>query len=263
MQEELHMASYIEYGFEGKAAIITGGGTGMGEACAVELAKGGAKVAVFGRRMEPLEKVRGKCLEYSDSVLALQVDVSDEGAVKKGVAAVAEAFGGADILINNAGIEIDYAPGEVPFDKYFDALNPEEYLNFFKIHTLGHYLTCLAVIPHMQKKRFGRIVNITSVTGITAGYGVPAYTASKAAANLQTKAFANKYGPDNITVNAIAPGMINTPMKANSPKEEFEAVARMTPLGRVGEPIDVARAALFFAQENLYVTGQVLSVSGG
>jgi NAD(P)-dependent dehydrogenase (short-subunit alcohol dehydrogenase family) len=124
-----------------------------------------------------------------------------------------------DILVNNAGIETRYKPGESIFGDYFDKLTPEEYLQFFKIHTLGHYMMNLAVIPSMQENHFGRIVNISSVLGFNGTYSTPGYTASKAGAICQTKAFAMKYGKYNITVNAIAPGMVETPMKIDaSPK---------------------------------------------
>jgi NAD(P)-dependent dehydrogenase (short-subunit alcohol dehydrogenase family) len=257
------MAKYLDYGFQGRVAIVTGGGTGMGESCAVELAKGGAKVAVFGRRTGPIESVRDECMKYTDGALALSVDVSDKAAVTAGVGKVLEAFGKVDILINNAGVESQLERGEVPFITKFEDMDPDEYLRFFKIHTLGHYLMNLAVIPNMRANKFGRIVNITSVTGVDGAYSSPAYTSSKAAANCQTKAFARKYGPDNIIVNALAPGMVNTPMKAPSPPEEFEMVAQGTALGRVAEPIDIARAALFFAQEHLFITGQTVIIDGG
>ncbi len=110
----------------------------------------------------------------------------------------------------------------------------------------------LAVIPSMQKNHFGRIVNTTSVTGIHGNYSTPGYTASKAAAICQTKAFAMKYGKDNITVNAVAPGMVDTPMKIDATPEEYDYVASITPLGKVADPVDIARCILFFAQENLF-----------
>jgi 3-oxoacyl-[acyl-carrier protein] reductase len=121
----------------------------------------------------------------------------------------------------------------------------------------------LAVIPSMQKNHFGRVVNITSVLGVNPVFEAPAYSSSKAAAICQTKAFAKKYGKDNITFNSIAPGMIDTPMKIDATPEEFAAVAQGTPLGKVAEAIDIARVALFFAQENLFVSGQNLIVDGG
>ena len=256
------MAQYLEYGLGGRVVIVTGAGTGIGEACAIEFAKAGANVALFGRRAEPIERVRDECIKLSSDAIALSVDVSDKDAVNAGVDKVIKKFGKVDVLVNNAGVESPYKPGEVPFDAYFDNMTPDEYLEFFKIHTLGHYLMNLAVIPSMQMNHFGRIVNVTSITAVTGAYSGPAYTASKAGANTQTMAFAKKYGRDNITVNGIMPGMIDTPMKTSSTPEEFEMVARMSTLGRVGDPIDIARVVLFFAQENLYVTGQTLTVSG-
>ncbi len=257
------MVQYLEYGFQSRVAIITGSGTGIGESCAVELAKGGAKVALFGRRAAMVEKVKEECLKYTDSTIALSIDVSDKNAVKSGVGKVLKAFGKVDILINNAGIESRLKPGQTFFGDLFDTLPPDKYLKFFRIHSLGHYLMNLAVIPDMQKNHFGRIVNVTSVTGVNGAYSTPGYTSSKAAAICQTKAFAKKYGKDNITVNSIAPGMVDTPMKIDATPEEFAFVAKMTPLGRVAQPIDIARAVIFFAQENLFVSGQNLIVDGG
>ncbi len=257
------MPMYAEYALAGRTAIVTGAGTGIGRSCAEELAKAGARVALFGRRMEKLEETKALCLPYGQPVLALSVDVSDPGQVREGVARVTAELGSAEILINNAGIESRLKPGKSFFGTLFDKLTPEEYIRFFEIHTLGHYLMCNAVIPGMQARHFGRIVNITSVTGVNGAYSTPGYTASKAGAICQTKAFAQKYGKDNITVNSISPGMVDTPMKCDATPEEYEAVKNMTPLGRVAQPIDIARVALFFAQENLFVTGQNLIVDGG
>ena len=260
---EVRILKYLDYGFEGRVAIVTGAGTGIGRSCAEELAAGGAKVALFGRRMEKLEETLHLCMQYTQEVIAVSVDVSDPEGVKAAVAEVIEAFGQIDILINDAGIESRLQPGESFFGTLFDKLTPEEYIRFFEIHSLGHYLMCNAVIPYMQERHFGRIVNVTSVTGVNGAYSTPGYTASKAAAICQTKAFAQKYGRDNITVNSIAPGMVDTPMKIDATPEEYAAVAEMTPLGYVAQPIDIARVAMFFAQENLYVTGQNLIVDGG
>ena len=257
------MAQYKEYGFEGRTAIVTGAGTGIGEATAIELAKGGAKLALIGRRAEKIEGVKQACLQYTPDVIAISADVSDAASVKAAVDEVLRAYGKIDILVNNAGIESRLKPGETFFGDLFDKQDEETYLSFYKVHSWGHYLMNLAVIPSMQEHHFGRIVNTTSVTGIHGNYSTPGYTASKAAAICQTKAFAMKYGKDGITVNAIAPGMVNTPMKIDATPEEYAFVAGITPLGRVAEPIDMARCILFFAQENLFVTGQCMTCDGG
>ncbi|MDR0839301.1 MAG: SDR family oxidoreductase [Oscillospiraceae bacterium] len=249
------MAQYKEYGLDGRSAIVTGAGTGIGKGCAVELAKSGVKVALFGRRTGPIEEAAAECAKYTPGAFALSVDVSDKAAVDDAVAKVFGAFGRLDILVNNAGVGEPYEVGDMPFDTFFD-MEPDEYLRYFEIHTLGHYLMMQAAAKYMKEAKYGRIVNITSVTGIDGAYASPAYTASKAAAILQTKAFSNKYGKFNIRVNSIAPGMVNTPMKKNSPPEEFEMIAKMSMFGRVSEPVDIARVMLFFAQENLFLSGQ-------
>jgi NAD(P)-dependent dehydrogenase (short-subunit alcohol dehydrogenase family) len=256
------MAQYLDYGFQGRTAIVTGSGTGIGASCALELAKGGANVALFGRRLEKIEEVKQECLRYTTGALALSVDISDKKRAEAGVAKTLEAFGKIDILINAAGIESRLNPGE-SFQSIFDDQTPEEYLRFFEVHALGHFLMNEAVLPNMKENKFGRIVNITSVTGLNGIYSTSGYTASKAAAICQTKAFAPRVGKWNITVNSIAPGMVDTPMKIDASPEEFEFVAKLTPLGRVAQPIDVARVALFFAQEHLFVSGANLVVDGG
>ena len=121
----------------------------------------------------------------------------------------------------------------------------------------------LAVVPNMIENHFGRVVNVTSVLGLNGVVDGPAYASSKAAAICQTKSFAQKYGKHNITFNSVAPGMVDTPMKIDATPEEFAFVANKTPLGRVADPIDIARVVLFFAQENLFATGQNIVVDGG
>lgn len=257
------MAAYLEYGLDGRGAIVTGGGTGVGAACATELAKAGVRVAISGRRIDPLEETMAECNKYTPGCIALPLDVSDSSAVKEAVRKAAETFGRLDVLVNNAGIDHDYKRGEHPFEKYFDVEDEEEYLSYFKIHTMGHYYMMKECCLYMAPAKFGRIVNVTSVLGLTGGMSIPPYTASKAAAIIQTKAFARRYGKHNIAVNSVAPGFVNTPMKSMHIPEDLERIAAMTPLCKSGEPIDIARVVMFFAQEHLFITGQNIVVDGG
>lgn len=253
---------YKEYKFEGKYAIITGAGSGVGRSTAIELAKGGAKLALVGRRKELIESTKEECLEFTDTVIAVSMDVGDEKSVKTGMEKILEVFERVDILVNCAGFENRLKPGETFWKDHFDNMTSEEYMKYYYTHALGHYLMSTSVLPLMIKNRFGRVVNITSVLGITGTYEGPAYSGSKAAAIVQTRAFAKRYGEYNITFNSIAPGMVDTPMKIDCGPEERQWVLDVTPMGRIAEAIDIARVVLFFAQEDLFVSGQTLVVDG-
>jgi NAD(P)-dependent dehydrogenase (short-subunit alcohol dehydrogenase family) len=254
---------YLDYGLEGRVAIVTGAGTGIGASTAVELAKGGVKLAVLGRREGPIGETKAACLNYTDEVIALSTDVSRKDEVDSAVQAVLDTFGKIDILVNNAGVEGPLEPGKTYFEDYFDTYTPEEYMRFFATNTLGHYLMNLAVLPNMIDNGYGRVVNVTSVLAIDGSYDTPAYVASKGGATTQTKAFARRYGRHGVTFNAILPGFVETPMKADAGDDERVWVKNLTPLGRIADPIDIARAILFFTQEHLFVSGQTLVVSGG
>ena len=255
---------YLDYGFEGRVAIVTGAGTGIGRSCAEELAAGGAKVALFGRRMEKLEETLNLCMQYTQEVIAVSVDVSDPEGVKAAVAEVIEAFGQIDILINDAGIESRLQPGESFFGTLFDKLTPEEYIRFFEIHSLGHYLMCNAVIPYMQERHFGRIVNITSINAIRGQAGQANYAGAKAGVIGMTKSNAMEFASRGITVNAVAPGFIGTDMTTKMDDATKEKYAASIPLQRIGDPADVAKAVAFLASDDAsYITGQVLGVDGG
>jgi 3-oxoacyl-[acyl-carrier protein] reductase len=253
----------VDYGISGKIAAVTGAGKGIGRETSIQLAKQGATVVLIGRGLSSVSEVEQEIRAFSDHVTAMVCDVGDEASVFGTVAKIVETYGRIDILVNNAGVEADREPGLMGGDILMTT-TIEQYHRVLDTNLIGHYNFMRAAIPYMQKKQFGRIVNISSVTAYNGGVGSAAYVASKAGSIVQTKAFARQFGPDNILINTVCPGMIDTPMHATTPKENFDMVARMSPLRRVGQPIDVARLVLYLAQEdNFYMTGETISVDGG
>ena len=254
--------SLLELGIDGRVAIVTGAGKGIGRETSIQLAKMGAKVALIGKSMESISKVEKEIKEFSDDVIALECDVGSDDIVNETVKKVADTFGRIDILVNNAGVEVD-RPHNLTGADLMMVASIEQYHKVIDTNLIGHYNFMRACIPYMVEQKYGRIVNISSVTAFNGGAASPAYVASKAGIVVQTKCFARTYGPDNILINGIAPGMVDTPMHAEASSEEFEFVASMTPLRRVAQPIDIARVALFLAQENLFMTGETLAPDGG
>lgn len=254
--------SLVEYGIDGRVAIVTGAGSGVGRETAVQLAKMGAKVALAGRAAESISKVKNEITGFSDDVITLVCDVGSEEAVNRTVAEVMSNYGRIDILVNNAGIEADRDPGQMG-DDLLMTTSLEQYHRLLDTNLIGHYNFMRACVPHMVKQKYGRIVNISSVTAFNGGVGTAAYVASKAGSIVQTKAFARQFGPYNILVNCIAPGMVDTPMHDLTPRENFAFVAERTPLRRIAQPIDIARIVLFLAQKDLFMTGETLVPDGG
>ncbi len=252
----------IDYGISGKIAAVTGAGKGIGRETSVQLARQGATVILIGRGIASIGEVEKEIREFSASVCTMVCDVGDETSVFNTVNEIIKKYGRIDIMVNNAGIEADREPGQMGGDILMKT-SIEQYHRVLDTNLIGHYNFMRAVIPHMQKNKFGRIVNVSSVTAYNGGVGSAAYVASKAGSIVQTKAFARQFGPDNIIINTVCPGMIDTPMHATTPKENFDMVARMSPLRRVGQPVDVAKLILFLAQEKLYMTGETISVDGG
>ncbi|NLP37782.1 MAG: SDR family oxidoreductase [Firmicutes bacterium] len=252
----------IDYGIAGKIALVTGAGKGIGRETAIQLAQQGAAVVLVGRTVQPLAQVEKEIRQFSDKVLAVCCDVAVPVEVQAAVKQAIDHFGRIDILVNNAGIEVEVEPGQMGGDLLMNT-SLEQYRRVLDTNLIGHYNFLTAVIPLMQKQKFGRIVNVSSVTAFNGGVGSAAYVASKAGIIVQTKSFARKFGPDNIIINTVCPGMIDTPMHKATPKEEFELVAKMNPLRRVGKPSDVAKLILFLVQEDLYMTGETIAVDGG
>lgn len=239
----------------GKTAIVTGGSRGIGEATVKKLASLGASVAIIYAGSEEAALVlRDECKDnYGVRMAAYKCDVSDFDAVKATVAAVKAEFGGIDILVNNAGITLDGLVAtmkEEDFDKVI-AVNLKGAFNFIR-----------HVAPHMIRARSGRIVNVSSVSGLMGNGGQANYAASKAGIVGLTKTVARELAPKNIACNAVAPGFIRTDMT-----KAFEGDERITsavPLGRMGEPHEVAEVIAFLCSPAAsYITGEVIRVDGG
>ncbi|HEY8429931.1 MAG TPA: 3-oxoacyl-[acyl-carrier-protein] reductase [Sandaracinaceae bacterium] len=239
-----------------KVAIVTGGSHGIGRAICVTLARAGAKVVVnySGNEEAAAETLRLVRDAGSDGELA-RFDVADADAVDQAISDVAKRHGRLDILVNNAGIAMD---------QILLRIKPEELERTMAVNLGGTLWCCKSAMRVMIRKRYGRIVNLTSVVGEAGNPGQAVYSASKAAIIGLTKTLAREYASRGVTVNAVAPGFIETDMTASLPESVKENAIAQTPLGRIGSPEDVAAAVLYLASDEAgYVTGQVIRVNGG
>ena len=241
---------------DGRHALVTGASRGIGRAVALAFAAEGASVALnFAGNVAAAEAVRAEIESAGGKAILVPADVSDENAVEDMVKTVTEAFGSIDILINNAGITRDGLLLRMKEEDWDAVLNT---------NLKGVFLCTKAVSKFMMKKRYGRIVNMASVVGVTGNASQANYAAAKAGVIGFTKAMAKELASRGITVNAIAPGFIRSDMTDVLPDKVKEAMLAEIPLGRAGEPADVAKAALFLASDQAaYITGQVLKVDGG
>jgi NAD(P)-dependent dehydrogenase (short-subunit alcohol dehydrogenase family) len=240
-----------------KVAIVTGGGSGIGRATALLFAQEGAKVVVGDYNPELGRKAVQEIKDARGEAYFVQVDVAQADLVQAMVDAALTAFGGVDILFNGAGV--------LAFGTALDT-DEQTWSRVLAINLTGTFLCCKAVLPHMIKRGGGSIINVSSSTGAHDAKGnTVAYVASKGGVTLLTKAMAIDHAKANVRVNAIAPGPTDTPMLRNvlSP-EDISAFARTFPLGRLGRPEELAKAALFLASdESSFVTGCILAVDGG
>lgn len=241
---------------DGRHALVTGASRGIGRAVALAFAAEGASVALnFAGNVAAAEAVRAEIESAGGKAILVPADVSDENAVEDMVKTVTEAFGNIDILVNNAGITRDGLLLRMKEEDWDAVLNT---------NLKGVFLCTKAVSKFMMKKRYGRIVNMASVVGVTGNASQANYAAAKAGVIGFTKAMAKELASRGITVNAIAPGFIRSDMTDVLPDKVKEAMLAEIPLGRAGEPADVAKAALFLASDQAaYITGQVLKVDGG
>lgn len=242
-------------GIQGRIALITGASQGIGRACALALAAGGASVALCARNEEKLGRVAGEIQEQGGQAAAFRMDVSSEEEIKSAIKAATERFGKIDILVNNAGIT---------HDSLLLRMKRADWESVLQTNLTGPYLCTQAVIGSMLRQRWGRIINITSIFGQIGQVGQANYSASKAGMIGFTMAMAREVASRNITVNAVAPGYIETAMTENFSGDLKAKVQEMIPLGRAGSDMDVAHAVAFLASEQAgYITGHVLNVNGG
>jgi 3-oxoacyl-[acyl-carrier protein] reductase len=240
---------------ENKIALVTGAARGIGQAIAVQLASDGADLALCDVKVEWLAETAEKVKALGRRVESYAMDVSDSSTVAEAVAKVVEDFGRIDVLVNNAGITRD---------ALLIRMTEEDWDAVLDVNLKGAFLVTKAVLKTMMKQRSGSIVNVASVVGITGNSGQANYTASKAGLIALTKTTAKELGSRNVRANAVAPGFIRTAMTDQLPPPARDAMLKLVPLGRPGEPEDVAKAVAFLASDNAaYVNGQVLTVCGG
>ncbi|HEY8063092.1 MAG TPA: 3-oxoacyl-[acyl-carrier-protein] reductase [Gemmatimonadales bacterium] len=236
----------------GRVAFVTGGTRGIGRSVAATLHAAGAKVALTGRSRSTAEAVAAA---IGEGAHAFECDVTDGDALRAAIAACEAQVGPIDILVNNAG---------VTRDNLLVRMTDEDWDTVLDANLKGAFIATQAVIKGMMKRRWGRIINLTSVVGIIGNKGQANYAASKAGLIGFTKSVAREYAGRGVLVNCVAPGFIDTDMTAALPEAARSALLEAIPLGRLGAPEDVAAAILFLASgQAAYVTGQTIVVDGG
>ena len=241
---------------DGKTALVTGASRGIGRAIALCLAAEGARVAInYAGNVKAAEEVKAAIEAAGGTAILCQADIADSAAVEAMVANVVKEFGTIDILVNNAGITRD---------TLLMRMKDEDFAKVLDTNLKGVFYCTKAISKLMMKKRSGRIVNMASVVGLVGNAGQTNYAAAKAGVIGFSKSAAKELASRGITVNIVAPGFIGTDMTAGLPESVKEKMLTDIPLGRMGEPEDVASAVLFLASDQAsYITGQVVNVDGG
>ncbi len=240
-----------------KTVLITGASQGIGRATALAFARAGYAVAAgYHTSASEAALLSSQLRELGADAETFQADISDRIQVDAAISRMTARFGHIDVLVNNAGIA---AP-----QKLLGDFSEQEWERLLAVNVTGLFHTCKAVIPQMIARKSGRIINLSSIWGICGGSCEVPYSATKAAIIGFTKALAKELGPSGITVNCVAPGVIDTRMNAHLPTQALGALAEETPLGRLGTPEEVASCILFLAgEEGSFLTGQVISPNGG
>jgi 3-oxoacyl-[acyl-carrier protein] reductase len=254
----------IETGLGGSIVVVTGGGAGIGRATALRFAREGCRVAVWDVRDDAsgglLAELEGLGAESSFH----RVDIADAGAVEGAMAAVAERFGGVDVLVNNAGIVRDaqlvkWRDGEVA-----GTMSEEDFDRVVAVNLRGVFLCTRAAVPHMIRRGGGVVLNASSVVGLYGNFGQTNYAATKSGVINLTRTWARELGRHGIRVNAVAPGFVATDIVKDMPEKVLEGMVKRTPVGRMGRPEDIAEAYVWLASDAAsFVHGTVLSVDGG
>ena len=241
---------------DGKTALVTGASRGIGRAIALCLAAEGARVAInYAGNVKAAEEVKAAIEAAGGTAILCQADIADSAAVEAMVANVVKEFGTIDILVNNAGITRD---------TLLMRMKDEDFAKVLDTNLKGVFYCTKAISKLMMKKRSGRIVNMASVVGLVGNAGQTNYAAAKAGVIGFSKSAAKELASRGITVNVVAPGFIGTDMTAGLPESVKKKMLTDIPLGRMGEPEDVASAVLFLASDQAsYITGQVVNVDGG
>ena len=239
----------------GKIAVVTGGARGIGQAVATALAREGADVVVADIEASRCDDTVNLVQQAGRKALALGVNVGEWDQVKSMADRIVQEWGRIDILVNNAGITRD---------GLLMRMKEEDWQSVLQVNLTGTFFCSKAILPTMSKQRSGRIVNIASIVGAIGNIGQANYTASKAAVIGLTKTVAREYAGRNVTVNAVAPGFIDTPMTQQLSPEIKEALLNQIPCKRLGQASDVAEAVCFLSSDKAgYITGHVLHVNGG
>jgi 3-oxoacyl-(acyl-carrier-protein) reductase len=245
----------------GKSCLVTGGSRGIGRAIALELGRHGASVAVgylpdeTGRsNKEEADEVAAEIATSGGQSFACSCDVRDPAAIEPAVASVVERYGQIDVLVNNAGITRDRSMAK---------MSGEEWDAVLQTNLTSVFHTTTRVLPYMVKAGYGRIVNISSVVGVHGNFGQANYAAAKAGVIGLTKTAALELARKGVTVNAIAPGFIETGMTAAMPEDVRARILEKIPMGRLGQPEEIAQLVVFLVSKGDYITGQVIAIDGG
>jgi acetoacetyl-CoA reductase len=235
--------------------VVTGASRGLGAAIAEELGRGGAHVVVnYSRSKEPADEVVGRIEKSGSRAIAVQADVSDPEEAQALVDKTIEEFNRIDVLVNNAGINID---------RTLKKLSVEDWDKVIQVDLNSAFYTVHAALPHMMEQGGGKIINMSSFVGEAGNIGQANYSAAKAGLLGFTKTAAKELARSGITVNAICPGFIETDMVASIPEEARSKLLKTVPLGRFGQPDEIARAVRYLIEDGDYITGQALDINGG